>query len=72
MIAQVWTKTKRDCTECERVKTALLNQGYSLEVTDIESISKEDNDAHVQLYMQDGRLPVVRINGKFMNPEEVK
>lgn len=56
------------CVKCEEVKAKLKEDGYDITVKDANDIeSEEDIEARTQLCMQNMALPVVKINGEFVD-----
>jgi len=65
--AILWTQ--EDCPLCEKVKALLAAEGYE-ERAAAALVSGEapDDEAMVQLAMQDMQLPLVKIDGAFVSP----
>ena len=62
----LWTQD--GCSLCAQVKEALA--GEPLEERDVAQLlsgADKDDDAMAQLAMQDMQLPVVRIDGQFLD-----
>lgn len=66
MIATVWTQ--EGCTACIKEKTLLKVEGYELDVVVVDDPDSMDRDAQVQLHLQNGMFPVIRIGGEFRVP----
>jgi len=68
------------CVRCYAAKKALLKRGYNYTYRDAESaffpahknIGDIDRDAHVQLQIQNGHLPIVRIADKWIDGAELE
>lgn len=69
MNAEIWTKPL--CSACQDEKATLRRQGYTLREYTVGKLDAMDRDAHAQLQIQDGMLPVVRIGGRFRMPKAV-
>ena len=68
--ATIWTQ--EGCPLCERVKACLAAEGYEeREVNELMSGTEKNHEAMVQLAMQDMELPLVRIDGAFVGPNEI-
>lgn len=61
--------TLRDCPVCDRVKHCLPEGGYTeLDANALIDGTQKHPEAMVQLAMQDMQLPLVMVNGYFVDP----
>ncbi len=62
-----------NCPECEKVKKYYSSVGYQYnDVNVLVSGEKADVDAMVQLAFQQMRLPLIKVNGEWVDPDEIK
>lgn len=70
MHAKIWTQD--DCPDCEEVKRVLGNIIKEEVPADaLTSGEERDVDAMVQLAMQNHALPLVKLDGEFIHPQEI-
>ncbi len=68
---EIWGSS--DCPECERVKKLYSDSGYRYyDIADLISGDKADIDAMVQLSFQDMRLPLIKVDGEWVDPETLR
>ena len=61
------------CQECEAIKRYFAKSGYVYtDVQELISGEKADVDALVQLSFQQMRLPLLRIDGEWVDPVEIR
>ena len=66
----IWTQ--EGCHLCENIKKYFSGHDYQeREASELLSGVDKNNEAMVQLAMQDMMLPLVSINGKFISPFEL-
>jgi glutaredoxin len=67
---KIWTQA--GCAMCEKVKQHFTGEGYEESpVTALLSGEDRNEQAMVQLAMQDMQLPLVMVDGQFVNPREI-
>lgn len=69
MIAEIWTQ--EGCAPCIEEKAILLAEGYAVDVVVVDDPKGMDLEASVQLHLQDGMFPVVRVGGVFRVPASI-
>jgi hypothetical protein len=67
--ATVWTQA--GCGRCREEISLLRAEGYAVRVVVVDDPDAMDFTAFVQLQMQDGMLPVVRVEGVFRTPAAI-
>lgn len=68
---KIWGNT--ECMECQRVKEYFADQGYDYyDVSTLVSGENPDLEAMTQLTFQDMRLPLVMVDGEWIDPAEIK
>lgn len=66
----IWTQ--KDCPLCGRVKAELATEGYEeRNVADLLSGLAPNDDALAQLALQNMRLPLVMIDGRFVPVDQI-
>ena len=61
------------CQECENIKRYYEKNGYTYtDVQELISGERADVDALVQLSFQQMRLPLVRVDGEWIDPVEIR
>ncbi|MBN2712538.1 MAG: hypothetical protein JXR97_08935 [Planctomycetes bacterium] len=71
-MAKVILWTQEDCPLCGKVKAAYAENGY--EERNAQELIRGDNvdtDAMTQLAMQNMQLPIVMVDGEFVDPRAV-
>lgn len=62
-----------NCPECENIKKYYSTAGYKYNnVDELVSGEKADVDAMVQLAFQQMRLPLIKVDNEWVDPEEIK
>ena len=72
MTATIWTN--EDCENCKVAKEKLTNKGYTIEERDADELIKghvRNIDALAQLASQNMSLPIVLIDGEFVEFENL-
>jgi glutaredoxin len=72
MTATIWTN--EDCENCKEVKEKLMDKGYTIEERDANELIKghvRNIDALAQLASQNMSLPIVLIDGEFIEFENL-
>ncbi len=61
------------CPECESIKKYYSSIGYNYnDVSELVSGEKADVDAMVQLSFQNMRLPLIQVDGNWVDPKDLK
>jgi glutaredoxin len=71
-MTEVWTLP--DCPECERVKADLRRAGIPFAERSLPRLRRGeilDVDAMTEVVMRDGKAPMVRVDGRFLNDDEL-
>ncbi len=68
---EIWGSS--DCPECERIKQLYAVNDYKYyDISDLISGEEADVDAMVQLSFQNMRLPLIKVDGEWVDPDTVR